>query len=183
MIKKLILFVMLILCYVGNDANANIIAETDNYTQSVVYRVYDKLNTWNVNRYEFVKNITDNGDTTYFFVVVTKFIPQKDVHLVAGSKYLLDRNLEFIIDGKIVQAKKIVQHVGYPQTINEGNFREWVYYSISNDVINYFKNAKHIQFSIRAIKGKTFNFIMKNNILLEIKKVLSNGNFDNYLEI
>ena len=85
---------------IAMPAQARIMVETDNFSDTISYRTYKNVGTYGIREYSFIKQIDREENAKYFLRLIINFTN----HSSASSRYLLDREADFTVDGKTYKA-------------------------------------------------------------------------------
>ena len=174
--KFLLLAVMLWM--VAMPAQARVIVETDNFSDTISYRTYKNVGAYGIREYSFIKRIDRDEIEEYFLRLIINFTN----HSSASSRYLLDKEADFTVDGVTYKAKKAV-NTNLSRSFQRVNLFDMCYYSIPAECAQVIANAKKtVSFTIYVPNRKPDVITFSEEKLPEIKNIIVNGHFANYLE-
>lgn len=176
MLKKL-LFILCLVCFVPAFAEARISIEADNLTNTISYRSYKNVGAFGIHEYAILKNVDKQENERYFLTLVINFTN----HSSAASRYLLGDEIDFSVDGKVFKATKLV-NTQIPRTFHRINVLDKCFYSIPNECMKAISGANDVRFTVYVPTKKPDTIIFNNGNLSEVKNMIENGHFRNYLE-
>ena len=159
------------------SAQAQIIVETDNYSDTICYRTYKNVGQFGILEYSFVKQLDDQENEKYFLRLMISF----NNHSSTSSRYLLAKEADLIIDGQTHKIPKAI-NTFVPRTFQKMNMYDMCYYSIPEEYAKALAGAKSASFTIYVPNRKPDNIAINENKLAEIKMIVENGHFSNYVE-
>ena len=175
--KRIILMAVMLLVMVL-PAQARIIVETDNFADTISYRTYKNVGVYGIREYSFIKQIDRDENEKYFLRLIINFTN----HSSASSRYLLEKEADFTVDGITYKAPKAV-NTQLPRSFQRINMFDMCYYSIPAECIQAIANAKKsVSFTIYVPNRKPDTITFSEEKLQEIKNIIVNGHFANYLE-
>ena len=175
--KKLFLLAVM-LCIFALPAHARVIVETDNFTDTISYRTYKNVGSYGITEYSFIKQIDRDENERYFLRLIINFTN----HSSASSRYLLEKEADFTVDGKIYKAQKAV-NTNIPRYFQRINVFDMCYYIIPEECAQAIAAAKKsVSFTIYVPNRKPDVITFSEEKLPEIKNIIVNGHFANYLE-
>ena len=101
---KRILLMAVMLLVMALPAQARIIVETDNFADTISYRTYKNVGVYGIREYSFIKQIDRDENEKYFLRLIINFTN----HSSASSRYLLEKEADFTVDGITYKAPKAV---------------------------------------------------------------------------
>ena len=175
--KRILLMAVMLLVMVL-PAQARIIVETDNFADTISYRTYKNVGVYGIREYSFIKQIDRDENEKYFLRLIINFTN----HSSASSRYLLEKEADFTVDGITYKAPKAV-NTQLPRSFQRINMFDMCYYSIPAECIQAIANAKKsVSFTIYVPNRKPDVIMFSEEKLPEIKNIIVNGHFANYLE-
>ncbi len=173
------IFILAVLLWVfAMPAQARIMVETDNFTDTISYRTYKNVGAYGIREYSFIKRIDRNENEEYFLRLIINFTN----HSSASSRYLLDKEADFTIDGQVFKVQKAV-NTNLPRSFQRINVFDMCYYRISADCARAIAAAKKsVSFTIYVPNRKPDTITFSEEKLPEIQNIIVNGHFANYLE-
>lgn len=175
--KRILLMAVMLLVMVL-PAQARIIVETDNFADTISYRTYKNVGVYGIREYSFIKQIDRDENEKYFLRLIINFTN----HSSASSRYLLEKEADFTVDGITYKAPKAV-NTQLPRSFQRINMFDMCYYSIPAECIQAIANAKKsVSFTIYVPNRKPDTITFSEEKLSEIKNIIVNGHFANYLE-
>ena len=174
--KKLLMLVAMF-WMISMPAQARIMVETDNFSDTISYRTYKNVGTYGIREYSFIKQIDREENAKYFLRLIINFTN----HSSASSRYLLDREADFTVDGKTYKAQKAV-NTQLPRSFQRINLFDLCYYSIPKECAEAIAAGKSVSFTIYVPNRKPDKISFSEEKLPEIKKIITDGHFANYLE-
>jgi len=176
-VKKFLLLAVM-LWMVAMPAQARVIVETDNFSDTISYRTYKNVGAYGIREYSFIKRIDRDENEEYFLRLIINFTN----HSSASSRYLLDKEADFTVDGVTYKAQKAV-NTNLPRSFQRVNLFDMCYYSIPAECAQAIANAKKsVSFTIYVPNRKPDVITFSEEKLPEIKNIIVNGHFANYLE-
>ena len=176
-VKKFLLLAVM-LWMVAMPAQARVIVETDNFSDTISYRTYKNVGAYGIREYSFIKRIDRDENEEYFLRLIINFTN----HSSASSRYLLDKEADFTVDGVTYKAQKAV-NTNLPRSFQRVNLFDMCYYSIPAECARAIANAKKsVSFTIYVPNRKPDVITFSEEKLPEIKNIIVNGHFANYLE-
>ncbi len=175
--KKLLILAAM-LWMVAIPAQARIIVETDNFSDTISYRTFKNVGTYGIREYSFIKQIDRDENEEYFLRLMINFTN----HSSASSRYLLDREADFTVDGVTYKAQKAVNTL-LPRSFQRINLFDMCYYRIPAECAQAIAKAKKsVSFTIYVPNRKPDVITFSEEKLPEIQNIIENGHFSNYLE-
>ena len=175
---KRILLMAVMLLVMALPAQARIIVETDNFADTISYRTYKNVGVYGIREYSFIKQIDRDENEKYFLRLIINFTN----HSSASSRYLLEKEADFTVDGITYKAPKAV-NTQLPRSFQRINMFDMCYYRIPAECIQAIANAKKsVSFTIYVPNRKPDTITFSEEKLPEIKNIIVNGHFANYLE-
>ena len=175
---KRILLMAVMLLVMALPAQARIIVETDNFADTISYRTFKNVGVYGIREYSFIKQIDRDENEKYFLRLIINFTN----HSSASSRYLLEKEADFTVDGITYKASKAV-NTQLPRSFQRINMFDMCYYSIPAECIQAIANAKKsVSFTIYVPNRKPDVITFSEEKLPEIKNIIVNGHFANYLE-
>ncbi|MBO6264430.1 MAG: hypothetical protein J6M57_00255 [Acidaminococcaceae bacterium] len=175
---KIFLLLAVMLWMVALPAQARVIVETDNFSDTISYRTYKNVGAYGIREYSFIKRIDRDENEEYFLRLIINFTN----HSSASSRYLLDKEADFTVDGITYKAQKAV-NTNLPRSFQRVNLFDMCYYSIPAECAQAIANAKKsVSFTIYVPNRKPDVITFSEEKLPEIKNIIVNGHFANYLE-
>lgn len=174
--KKIVLLAVMLLIMAA-PAQARIMVETDNFTDTICYRTYKNVGTYGIREYSFIKQIDRDENEQYFLRLIINFTN----HSSASSRYLLDKEADFTIDGQNYKAEKAV-NTSLPRSFQRINMFDMCYYMIPRECVDAIAKGKAVSFTIYVPNRKPDIITFSEEKLPEIKNIILNGHFANYLE-
>ena len=175
--KRILLMAVMLLVMVL-PAQARIIVETDNFADTISYRTFKNVGVYGIREYSFIKQIDRDENEKYFLRLIINFTN----HSSASSRYLLEKEAVFTVDGINYKAPKAV-NTQLPRSFQRINMFDMCYYSIPAECIQAIANAKKsVSFTIYVPNRKPDVITFSEEKLPEIKNIIVNGHFANYLE-
>lgn len=176
-VKKFLLLAVM-LWMVAMPAQARVIVETDNFSDTISYRTYKNVGAYGIREYSFIKRIDRDENEEYFLRLIINFTN----HSSASSRYLLDKEADFTVDGVTYKAQKAV-NTNLPRSFQRVNLFDMCYYSIPAECAQAIAKAKKaVSFTIYVPNRKPDVITFSEEKLPEIKNIIVNGHFANYLE-
>jgi hypothetical protein len=175
--KKVFVLAVMLLMFVM-PAQARIIVETDNFSDTISYRTFKNVGSYGITEYSFIKSIDRNEKETYYLRLIINFTN----HSSASSRYLLEKEADFTVDGTVYKAQKAVNtHI--PRSFQRINVFDMCYYIIPADCAQAIASAKKsVSFTIYVPNRKPDTITFSEEKLPEVKNIIINGHFSNYLE-
>lgn len=158
-------------------AQAQIVVETDNYKDTICYRTYKNVGQFGILEYSFIKHLDSEENALYFLRLLISF----NNHSSSSSRYLLAKEADLIIDGQTYKIPKAI-NTFIPRSFQKMDMYDMCYYSISTEIAHALAKAKSASFTIYVPNRKPDNIAIKENKLAEIKMIVENGHFSNYVE-
>ena len=174
---KKILLLLALLVMISFPAHAQIIVETDNFTDTINYRTYKNVSGAGINEYSFIKNIDRNENETYFLRLIIYFTNNSS----SSSRYLLGSTADLTIDGQTFNIPKAV-NTRLPRSFQRINLYDLCYYSIPQECADAIAKAKSISFTIYVPEKDPYVITIPHDKLPEIQNIILNGHFSNYLD-
>lgn len=175
---KKMLFVTALLLMFSFPAHARIIVEADNFTDTISYRTFKNIGTYGIREYSFIKNIDRNENTKYFLRLIINFTN----HSSTASRYLMDNVADLTIDGQTYKIKKAVREY-LPRSFQMINVFDYAYYAIPPEYAEAIAHAKkQVSFTFYVPNRKPDTISFSEAKQPEIKNIIFNGHFSNYLD-
>ncbi|MDY6290229.1 MAG: hypothetical protein SPL86_01960 [Succiniclasticum sp.] len=175
--KKLFLLTIMMLM-LTLPAQARIIVETDNLSDTINYRTYKNVGNYGITEYSFIKSVDSDEKERYFLRLEINFTN----HSSAAPRYLVEKEADFTIDGTTIKVPKAV-NMTVPRTFQRVNLYDFCYYSLPTECIQAIAGAKNsVSFTIFVPNRKPDVITINEDKLAEIKNIILNGHFSNYLE-
>ena len=175
--KKIFLLAAM-LWMITMPAQARIIVETDNFADMISYRTFKNVGVYGIHEYSFIKSIDREENEKYFLRLIINFTN----HSSASSRYLLEREADFVVDGKTYKAQKAV-NTYLPRSFQRINMFDMCYYIIPAECAQAIASAKKsVSFTIYVPNRKPDTITFSEEKLPEIKNIIVNGHFSNYLD-
>ena len=175
--KKLFVLAAM-LWMIAMPAQARVIVETDNFSDTISYRTYKNVGVFGIREYSFIKQIDRDENEEYFLRLMINFTN----HSSASSRYLLDKEADFTVDGATYKAHKAV-NTRLPRSFQRINMFDMCYYIIPEECAKAIANAKKsVSFTIYVPNRKPDTITFSEEKLPEIKNIIVNGHFSNYLD-
>lgn len=159
-------------------AHARIMVEADNFTDTISYRTYKNIGAYGIREYSFIKNIDHNENTKYYMRLIINFTN----HSSTASRYLMDNLADLTIDGQTYKIKKAVREY-LPRSFQMINVFDYAYYVIPQEYAEAIAQSKKLvsfTFYVPNRKPETISFSEEKQP--EIKNIILNGHFSNYLD-
>ena len=175
--KKLFLLTIMMLL-LAMSAQARIIVETDNLSDTINYRVYKNVGNYGITEYSFIKSVDSNENEKYFLRLEINFTN----HSSAAPRYLVEKEADFTSDGTTLKVPKAV-NTPVPRTFQRLNYYDFCYYSLPTECVQAIAGAKKsVSFTIYVPNRKPDTITINEEKLPEIKNIILNGHFSNYLD-
>ena len=174
--KKIFLLLAMLLM-VSFSAQAQIIVETDNFTDTVNYRTYRNVTGAGINEYSFIKSVDRKENEKYFLRLIINFTNNSS----ASSRFLLEDTADIIVDGETFKVPKAV-NVPLPRSFQRINLYDLCYYSVPQECADAIAKAKSVAFTIYVPTKDPYNISINPDKIPEIQNIILNAHFSNYLE-
>ncbi len=159
------------------SAQAQIVVETDNYKDTISYRTYKNVGQFGILEYSFIKHLDSEENALYFLRLMISF----NNHSSTSSRYLLAKEADLIIDGQTYKIPKAV-NTFIPRSFQKMDMYDMCYYTIPAEYAQALARAKSASFTIYVPNRKPDNITINENKLAEIKKIVNDAHYSNYVE-